>query len=178
MDDLFGAARHGRPAVLAILAVVLASRGAAEDPGDAEPHTIEGPARVSVSRARGVALDKLRDPACRQIFGEFRAGALSLDEVLRRRGETPEDRLRQMRFHDGSGYRLCVAPGVLAVTRIGSLDVYVCESFQTSARRNPAGAANILIHETLHSLGAGEAPVPGFPTSEKITARIALRCGR
>ncbi len=47
-----------------------------------------------------------------------------------------------------------------------------------TVRRDAATAANILIHEMLHSLGAGEAPAPGLPTSLEITARVALLCGR
>ena len=40
--------------------------------------------------------------------------------------------------------------------------------------RNRQTAEIIVIHEFLHTLGLGENP----PTSEAITAQIALRCGR
>ncbi|HJW14190.1 MAG TPA: hypothetical protein VJ776_05820 [Thermoanaerobaculia bacterium] len=180
MDEMTAPETQGRPVVLAVIAFILASRGLAERPGgQPEAGSIKGPAGIFVSRALGLALDKLRSSACLQIFADFQGtGAASLDEILRERGETAEEYLRRMRFHDGSRHRLCIAPGVSAVTRIGSLDVLVCGSFQAAARRDPASAANVLIHEELHSLGAGESPMPGLPTSEEITARVALRCGR
>ena len=179
MDELTGPAKSGRPVVLAFTAFVLASRVSGSPVEEPVAGSIEGPDRVTVSRALGIALEKLRSPACRQIFGEFFGpGSASLEEVLRERGETPGDRLRRMRFLDGSRHRLCGAPGVSAVMGTGSLEVFVCGSFGASARRDPSGAANLLIHEVLHSLGAGEAPTPGLPSSEEITAHVASRCGR
>jgi hypothetical protein len=81
-----------------------------------------------------------------------------------------------MAFRDGSDE--CDRPGLFAFTSPGSLTVYVCPSFREIERHSPTSAAYLLIHEELHSLGAGEAPFPGLPTSQEITRRVAQRCGR
>lgn len=86
--------------------------------------------------------------------------------------------MRRMRFAGDSQDGSCRRPGILAFTSPGSLDVSLCSSFLQVARRDIALTANLLIHEELHSLGAGEAPAPGQPTNLEITARVASRCGR
>lgn len=163
--------------MLAVVAAFLAATEALPD--ELLAGSIEGPAQAFISRALGLAVDKLRNPACRQIFSEFNAiDTDSLADVLRAHGETAEVHLRRMRFRDGSHHLRCIRQEAYAVTRTGSLDVFVCGSFLTEARRDPSAAANVLIHEELHSLGAGEAPMPGLPSSEEITAHVASRCGR
>ena len=171
---------HRRPAALALLAFASSSLAMPQVPaGNREPGGIEGPVRVYVSRARGLALGKLRQPVCREIFAEFRNGNdASLDQVLRERGERADEHLLRMRFRDGTGHQRCVVPGAYAVTQVGSFEVFLCESFSRLARHDAHAAANVLIHEELHSLGAGEAPMPGLPSSELITARVGVRCGR
>ncbi len=52
--------------------------------------------------------------------------------------------------------------------------IYVCRGrFAKEHKRDQGLAANILVHETLHSLGLGENP----PTPEEISHRIHERCG-
>lgn len=127
-------------------------------------------------RARGLALKKLSEPDCRLLFDEFRdLAGRPLSETLNNRGETAEVHLGRMAFRDGSDG--CDRPGLFAFTSPGSLTVFVCPSFREIERHTPNSAANLLIHEELHSLGAGEAPSPGLPTSQEITRRVAQRCG-
>ncbi|HEY0371629.1 MAG TPA: hypothetical protein VGD79_06485 [Thermoanaerobaculia bacterium] len=38
-------------------------------------------------------------------------------------------------------------------------------------------AAVILIHEMMHTLGYGEAPMPNWPSSSQITQDVAAACG-
>src|SRR5262245_27118659 len=115
MDELTGPATHTRAAVLAIIAFVLASDGLAGAPSD-DPDAIVGQNRLTISRALGIAVEKLRSPVCRQIFVEFHdPGDTSLEEILRESGETAVDRILRMRFHDGTRHRLCDVPGVSAV---------------------------------------------------------------
>jgi hypothetical protein len=57
-----------------------------------------------------------------------------------------------------------------------SIVVYVCKAFAEVALRQPAVAEAMLIHEVLHTLGLGEAPMPGQPTSLEITQRVQSRC--
>jgi len=180
MDRLAGPLRIRRCEAGAALAFLSASLALSQVPADGtDAGPIEGSARTFLERARAIATTKLRTAACQQIFAEFKDDRdASLDEVLKKSGERPEDHLRWMRFRNGSRHRLCVAPGILAVTSTGSLEVFVCGSLESIARRDPNGAANILIHEELHSLGAGEAPTTGLPSSVEITARVATRCGR
>ena len=82
-----------------------------------------------------------------------------------------------MVFRDGSSAPTCRRRGVFAFTSPGSLTVFVCRSFRERAALDAVTAANILIHEELHSLGAGEAPMPGLLKAEAITARVEDLCG-
>ncbi|HEV8611632.1 MAG TPA: hypothetical protein VGS98_16365 [Thermoanaerobaculia bacterium] len=64
---------------------------------------------------------------------------------------------------------------LLAGTTLGSSVVFLCsDRFREKAHRWPSYAANILIHEELHSLGLEENP----PSSEQITLQVVDRCGR
>lgn len=173
-----------RPAALAFYAMIAAASPAL---AQSSPPTgsvvragsIEGNILIYVTRARLLAIQKLRATGCRRIFGEFEdLEGHRLDDVLAAWGETAEERLRQLAFRDGSNSPGCERPGVFASTTPGSLTIFVCPAFRLMAKQEPRTAANILIHEELHSLGVGEAPMPGLPSSEDITTRVERRCGR
>jgi hypothetical protein len=143
------------------------------------PAAVEGPVQIPVHRARMLALDKLRSPRCRSLFAEFEdLEGRPLDRVLTDAEETAEARLSRLSFRDGARTLTCARPGVYAFTSPGSLTVYVCPSFCLLSSQEVKTAANILIHEELHSLGAGEAPMPGLLTAMEITRRVEDRCGR
>lgn len=139
---------------------------------------VEGSVGPLLLRARGLAVEKLDSARRRQLFTEFEDPAgRRLEEILEDRRETGAQHLLLLSFRDGSSTAACRTP-IFAFTDLGSREVFLCPPFMETVRRDVATAANILIHEMLHSLGAGEAPAPGLPASVEITARVALRCGR
>jgi hypothetical protein len=171
MDALFFTRAAGR---FALGALLVADAGSAEDTGYVEPSVA-----AAVARVRTAALEKLARPGCRRLFGEFtNLEGTTLDEVLAARNETVESHLRGMAYLDGSRVYPCRRRGVYAFTKPGSLSVFFCENFWRLAWSNVETAANLLIHEMLHSVGAGEAPTPGFPTAYEFTARVESRCGK
>ena len=164
--------------------VALLSAGAPPDPAQSpaararETGYVDPSVAAAVSRARREALRKLGDPGCRRVFAEFTSReGLPLDEVLASRGDTAESLIRRMAFLNGAGILPCGRRDVYAFTKPGSMSVFLCDRFRRLTRTSPASAANLLIHEMLHSLGAGEAPAPGFPTAYEITDQIESRCG-
>ena len=141
--------------------------------------SVDTPFRFSVERARKIALKKLASDRCRQLFAEFHdLDGRPLEDVLSGLGERSEQHLWRMDFLNGSGSPPCRRKGVYAFTSPGSLTVFLCPSFRALIPKRDQDAANILIHEELHSLGAGEAPAPGLPTAYEITDRVERLCGR
>lgn len=171
-----------RPAALALsCALFAASVAPAQSPPSScalEKGYVEDNLKVYISRARRAALEKLRSVKCRQLFTEFQdLSGHPLDDVLFARGETSEQHLWRMNFRDGSKDPICRLKGVFAFTSPGSLTIFICPGFRKlMAQGHVEDAAYILIHETLHSLGAGEAPVPGLLTAYEITDRVEDRC--
>jgi hypothetical protein len=72
----------------------------------------------------------------------------------------------------------CRRRDVYAFTEPGSLSVLLCRSFGELTARDASSAANLLLHEMLHSLGAGEAPSTGLLTAYEITDRVETHCGK
>jgi hypothetical protein len=168
---------------LALTTLVLVAASPAEAQASAESLEnagyVEPSVAVAFSRARLAAVRKLSAPRCRRVFGEFTdLAGQSLDEVLVARGETAESHLQQMVFLNGFAILPCGRRDVYAFTSPGSRSVFLCGNFLKLTWLNAASAANLLIHEMLHSLGAGEAPSPGLPTAMEISAHVELRCGR
>ncbi len=130
-----------------------------------------GALRVSLEEAAR----RLSDAACRQVLADFTDGSgRRLDENLASIGQTMPSYLGLVLFYDGSRTEPCGRERVLAWTNPGSRAVLVCESFFRWQRADPGYAANIVIHEALHTLGLRESP----PAPAAITARVAERCGR
>lgn len=136
-----------------------------------------GPAFVesSVTAALQDAGAKLETAACREVFSDFRdARGETLTAKLERLGQTPRSYLDLVMLYEGEGLTRCSNREILASTTPGSRAVYVCgRQFAQRQRRAPGLAADILIHEELHSLGLEENP----PASTEITARVVARCG-
>lgn len=179
MDALFSTPAARRLALTALI-LAAAPRVGAQIPAESfEDVGYVAPSLApTVARARKAALKKLRAPRCQRVFTEFtNPEGLSLDGVLVARGHSAESHLRQMAFLDGSGILPCGRRDVYAFTKPGSMSVFLCDSFRKLTSRSPTSAATLLIHEMLHSLGAGEAPSPGLPTAYQITDHVELRCG-
>jgi hypothetical protein len=137
-------------------------------------------AEIGVDRAmvfaKATAIAKLAGSSCRLVFSDFHDhDGNSLQQKLDARGLTAAERLLELRFLDGDGSAYCRRQELLAITSPGSSVVYLCgQRFRERARLWPTYAANILIHEELHSLGLEENP----PSSEQITLQVMDRCGR
>ena len=77
---------------------------------------------------------------------------------------------------DGSSQALCRKTKTALVASPGVRRVFVCKTFAEVQLRQPGVAESMVIHEILHTLGLGEAPMPGAPTSIEITQRVEARC--
>jgi len=120
------------------------------------------------------AYRRLKDPACTQVFLDFRdSSGRPLQARLDELGQTGQSYLGWIRFDHGWELGACRFPGVFAMTTPGSRVVRFCERFGQAVQSSPGALANLVIHEELHSLGLGENP----PSSQEITRRVASRCG-
>ncbi|MEP6995621.1 MAG: hypothetical protein ABI968_13940 [Acidobacteriota bacterium] len=122
------------------------------------------------------AARKLGDSRCQEILTDFvDASGRRLDVNLAAIGQTVPSYLGFVLFYDGRGTRPCADRNVLAWTTPGSRAVSICwDQFAASQRTNVGFAADIIIHEALHTLGLGENP----PDARLIAAQVVARCGR
>lgn len=180
-----GTGRSNRPArgrIARLAAAVLLAAGlhGIALSGEALRISVLGPSdpflEAAASKALSLALAKLEDPRCEQVFGDFRdASGRSLREKLETMGHTGKSFLEILRLADGDHLEPCQWTRILAATAPGSRVIRLCGlQFSKKLRRDPGFAAAILIHEELHCLGLGEDP----PGSNEITARVIARCGR
>ena len=130
---------------------------------------------AALARVLAIAEEKLARPVCREIFADFRdPGGRPLDRLLEKTGRDAPGFLRGLRFADGSAATACRNRYTLAWTHPGTQTVYLCSSeFSDAAHSIPRFTANLLIHESLHSLGLGENP----PASLEITNHVRVKCG-
>ena len=130
---------------------------------DLRPSLDEAARRLGDSRCQGILTD-FADPSGRR-----------LDANLAAIGQSVPSYLGFVLFYDGRATKSCADHQVLAWTTPGSRAVFICwDQFAARQRANNGYAANILIHETLHTLGLGENP----PDARQITAQVIARCGR
>ncbi len=122
------------------------------------------------------AARKLSDSRCQEILEDFSDTAgHRLEQNLAATGQAMPAYLGWVLFYEGGGSAPCADRQILAWTNPGSRAVSVCgDQFAALARVRRGDAANLLIHETLHTLGLGEGP----PDAREITARVQSRCGR
>ncbi len=128
--------------------------------------------------------DVLREAAARLSTPECAALLLDFDDVRTGRpladtlsisGLDLEYWLRSVHFLTGDGRAGCANRRTLAYTPIGSTIVWVCPLALEKIRRPQQGLiANVLVHETLHTLGPGEDP----PSPKEIMPRVENHCGR
>lgn len=180
-----GSASGCRLLALAAAACLLASPAIADSttslpaavaPSLASPFFVDLKLGNGIQESLDEAARRLSDSRCQQILTDFSDGSgRRLDENLRAIGQTLPSYLGFVLFYDGSSTERCESERVLAWTSPGSRAVHVCWSqFSYWQRANPGYTANIVIHETLHTLGLGESP----PAPGAITERVIARCGR
>ncbi len=149
-----------------------AAAGGAPDWPNVDPRV--APALRGVLRQ---AANRFSTPECAALlydFNDVRTGR-PLAETLSRSGLGLEAWLRSVYFLSGEGRTGCTGRGTFAYTPVGSSVVWVCPVTLEKSRMPRRGlTANVLIHETLHSLGLGEDP----PSSEEISLQVESRCGR
>jgi len=132
---------------------------------------------AAVDRARAGALRRLEDEGCRKVLTDFHdARGRTLQQNLDEWTSSPADYVRLVPFLDGTGQRFCRKANIALVTSPGVRRVFVCRAFVDVQLRQPGIAESMVIHEILHTLGLGESPQPGAPTSIEITQRVEARC--
>lgn len=168
-------------AILAI-SILLESRPATAQASDSrEARSISVLGRLDPALVKAVnevvprAAEKLQTARCQQVLSEFRDGnGRTLRENLEARGQSPSGYLRWLIFVNAAEEGFCVRESRVAATNPGDRIIRLCSGFRAIALSDPAHAANLLIHEELHSLGLGENP----PSSSEITRKVVERCGR
>lgn len=177
-DTAVGVIRLGT--LLAVF-LVLESRSATaqvNNPDQERPISVLGRRDPVLARAVNAvvprAAEKLRNERCQQVLSEFRDGnGKTLKENLEARGESPSGYLQWLIFVNAAEEGFCVRESRVAATNPGDRIIRLCSPFRTVALSDPSHAANLVIHEELHSLGLGENP----PSSSEITRRVIERCG-
>jgi hypothetical protein len=133
----------------------------------------------AVDAARAGALKRLESEQCRKIFSDFTdAEGRTLQQNLDEWGMSPAEYISLIPFVDGSSQALCRQgrTKTALVATPGVRRVFVCPTFADVQLRQPGIAESMVLHEILHTLGLGEAPQPGAPTSIEITQRVEARC--
>lgn len=166
-----GSRASGRAVLAAAILLAAASVDAAA------PLSLTGWDARAVDSARTAALRRLESQECRKVFTDFTdADGRTLQQNLEEWTASPSEYIGLIPFVDGSREKLCRRTNVSLVAQPGVRRVYVCKAFAEVQLRQPAVAAAMVIHESLHTLGLGEAPMPGQPTSLEITQRVESRC--
>jgi hypothetical protein len=176
------AVRVVRLETLLVVFILLESNSAAaqvNDSGQERPISVLGRRDPALARAINVvvprAAEKLRNERCQQLLSEFQDGnGRTLQENLEARGETASGYLRWLIFVNAAEDGFCVRGTPVAATNPGDRIIRLCSAFRAIALSDPAHAANLVIHEELHSLGLGENP----PSSYEITRKVVKHCGR
>src|SRR5512143_1288736 len=131
----------------------------------------------AVDRARGGAVKRLARPECQRLFDDFRdARGRTLRQNLEEWTADPAEYLGLVPFIDGSSRPNCRNVNVALNATVGARRVFVCGGFANFQLRQPGLAESMVIHEILHTLGLGESPQKGAPTSIEITQRVEARC--
>jgi hypothetical protein len=143
----------------------------------AAPLTLTGWDARAVESARTGAVQRLESDECRKVFTDFTdSRGRTLQQNLEEWGASPAEYIGLIPFVDGSSQALCRKTKTALVATPGVRRVFVCRTFAEVQLRQPGVAESMVIHEILHTLGLGENPMPGQPTSIEITQRVEARC--
>jgi hypothetical protein len=131
----------------------------------------------AVERARAGAVRRLAQPECQRLFDDFTdAQGRTLRQNLEEWTADPAEYLGLVPFLDGTSQPNCRSAKVALTAAVGTRRVFVCRGFSDFQVRQPGVAESMVIHEILHTLGLGESPQQGAPTSIEITQRVEARC--
>ncbi len=167
-----------RSALLAVLLVPFLLAGSLSvQAADASVPLVDPRLGPLVQRTVERAVVRFETSTCSMLltdFSDLRTGE-PLASTLAASGRTASGFLGSLRFVDADHMVQCRRRPAYAWVPVGGDVVFVCTSrFTALVKKNEWLAGNILVHETLHSLGLGENP----PSSEAITEMVGRRCGR
>ena len=137
---------------------------------------LTGKAAVVVGWAIDGARQRLASAECQRVFDDFsdQGGGDRLSVQVAAAGKRPADLLDDVYFADGDETTQCrMDAGLAAFTRPGSKVIFICGTRFVAFASKPVRAEILVIHELLHTLGAGENP----PSSTQITSIVTNRCG-
>ncbi len=161
----------GRAALASAILLAAAAANAAP------PLKLMGWDARAVDTARTGALKRLESDECRKLFSDFTdARGRTLQQSLEEWTSSPAEYVGLVPFVDGSAQAFCRNGKTALVASPGVRRVFVCRMFADVQLRQPGVAESMVIHEILHTLGLGEAPQRGAPTSIEITQRVESRC--
>lgn len=173
-ESVRGASRSALHAVL--VASVLAAAAPSALAVDASVPLVDPRLGPLVHRTVERAASRLASPGCSSLltdFSDLRSGR-PLADTLAATGRNASSFVASLRFIDADQMVQCRRT-TWAWVPVGADVVFVCRArFEKLVRKDEWLAANVLVHEALHSLGLGENP----PSSEEITAAVVRRCGR
>lgn len=159
--------------------------------GTGGPDQISGNATLYQAVNTGItnAQSKLGNTQCAALFSNLtttspQAGGTSLITILQQRGATdPINYLMNFVGYysgqtktDASGTAPCQVSSRYAWTNPGITTVWVCDLF-TQLNGTPGMAADIVIHELLHTLGLPEGGTNQW-TNQQITNMVVQACGQ
>ena len=158
-----------------VVAIVMAGSVAAQA---ASPNfKLSGWDKGAIERARAGAVRRLAQPECQTLFDDFTdARGRTLRQNLDEWTADPVEYLGLVPFVDGTSQPNCRSTKVALSTTVGTRRVFVCRGFSDFQVRQPGVAESMVIHEILHTLGLGESPQKGAPTSVEITQRVEAHC--
>ncbi len=166
-----------RAACTFALGLALLPSAAAGDGLRPTPRSVDdrlgGPFHLAVAAASL----RLSSAPCAAVLDRFvdSATGLPLGTALEAANLTAAEFVLGLTYYDASALPPCRNQRILAYTSPGSRVVFVCPAaFSRAARAEPGFAANVLIHEALHSLGLGD----DLPSSVEITRIVERSCGR
>jgi len=136
--------------------------------------TAGGQERFAIERAVAGAVQRLENPACQQIFTDFRdPSGRTLADNLASLGKTPSEFMNELYWLNDHETACCLRRGTLAFTVPGQRVIRVCgRRFTDVSLSRPIYGEAVFIHEMLHALGLAENP----PSSTVITRQVIARC--
>jgi hypothetical protein len=139
-------------------------------------HITRADLQFAVDTAMDDAATKLDSAQCRTVFTKYTApDGRTLQQVLDSYGVSSITYLTSwIQFNDGTHESRCSTGSTYPIyTTPGSRSIWACLQFVSVQHGTPGYAADLIIHEELHSLGLGEDP----PSSADITRAVQDACG-